>query len=95
VIGMARALTDLGAVVIGADIRQYLGSLKRSAQRAGAPCRMMAVPVLCVYGKSDSICPQLSAAGIARQQIGKGHHFSGEYAALADRILAFARSARP
>src|SRR5258708_35804599 len=42
VIGMARALTDLGAVVIGADIRQYLGSLKRSAQRAGAPCRMMA-----------------------------------------------------
>jgi type IV secretory pathway VirJ component len=84
-------------VVIGADIRQYLGSLKRSAQRAGAPCRMMAVPVLCVYGEGegDAICPQLSAAGIARQQIGKGHHFSGEYAALADRILAFARSARP
>ena len=79
----------------GALSAGILGSLKRSAQRAGAPCRMMAVPVLCVYGKSDSICPQLSAAGIARQQIGKGHHFSGEYAALADRILAFARSARP
>jgi type IV secretory pathway VirJ component len=55
------------------------------------------VPVLCVYGEgeSDSICPQLSAAGIAREQIGKGHHFSGEYATLADRILAIARSARP
>jgi len=52
------------------------------------------VPVLCIYGEgeSDSICPGLPAAGIAREQIGKGHHFSGEYALLADRILAFARS---
>ena len=69
---------------------------------AGPPTRpevatLTHVPVLCVYGEgeSDSICPQLSAAGIAREQIGKGHHFSGEYALLADRILAFARSARP
>jgi type IV secretory pathway VirJ component len=55
------------------------------------------VPVLCVYGEgeSDSICPELSATGIAREQIGKGHHFSGEYALLADRILAIASSARP
>jgi type IV secretory pathway VirJ component len=53
------------------------------------------VPVLCIYGEgeSDSICPGLPAAGIARAQIGKGHHFSGEYALLADRILAFANSA--
>ncbi|HXN80650.1 MAG TPA: AcvB/VirJ family lysyl-phosphatidylglycerol hydrolase, partial [Steroidobacteraceae bacterium] len=42
VISMARALTDMGAVVIGADIRPYLGSLKRAAQRAGAPCQMLA-----------------------------------------------------
>ena len=35
VIGMARALTDSGAVVIGADIRRYFGSLKRAAQRPG------------------------------------------------------------
>jgi type IV secretory pathway VirJ component len=68
---------------------------------AGPPTRpevaaLTHVPVLCVYGEgeSDSICPQLSAAGIAREQIGKGHHFSGEYATLADRILAIARSAR-
>jgi hypothetical protein len=45
-------------------------------------------------GESDSICAQLSGAGIAREQIGRGHHFSGEYARLADRILAFARSAK-
>jgi type IV secretory pathway VirJ component len=56
------------------------------------------VPVLCIYGEgeSDSICPGLPAAsGVTRAQIGKGHHFSGEYATLADRILAFARAPRP
>jgi type IV secretory pathway VirJ component len=58
---------------------------------------MTRVPVLCVYGEGevDSICPAMTAAGITREQIGKGHHFSGEYAHLADRILAFARSAPP
>jgi type IV secretory pathway VirJ component len=68
---------------------------------AGPPTRpevaaLAHVPVLCIYGEgeSDSICPGLPAAGIAREQIGKGHHFSGEYALLADRILAFARSGR-
>ncbi|HYM42479.1 MAG TPA: AcvB/VirJ family lysyl-phosphatidylglycerol hydrolase [Steroidobacteraceae bacterium] len=57
-----------------------------------------ATPVLCLYGEgeSDSICPQLTpGTHLAREQIGKGHHFSGEYATLADRILAFARRGRP
>jgi type IV secretory pathway VirJ component len=36
----------------------------------------------------------LSQTGVTREQIGKGHHFSGEYAQLADRILAFTKSAR-
>jgi type IV secretory pathway VirJ component len=56
------------------------------------------VRVLCIYGEgeSDSICPGLPASpDIVREQVGKGHHFSGEYATLAERILAFARSARP
>jgi type IV secretory pathway VirJ component len=56
------------------------------------------LPVLCLYGEgeSDSICPGLPAsANLAREQVGKGHHFSGEYATLADRILAFARAPRP
>lgn len=55
------------------------------------------VPVLCVYGdgEADSICPGLTQPGVAREQIGKGHHFSGEYDRLADRILAFARTGRP
>jgi type IV secretory pathway VirJ component len=56
------------------------------------------LPVLCIYGEgeSDSICPGLAAgARLAREQVGRGHHFSGEYATLADRILAFARAAHP
>jgi type IV secretory pathway VirJ component len=55
------------------------------------------VPVLCIYGEgeADSICPGLPANGVVREQIGKGHHFSGDYATLADRILAFARTGHP
>jgi len=55
------------------------------------------VPVLCIYGEGeeDSICPAMTGGSIVREQVGKGHHFSGEYAQLADRILAFTRGARP
>ena len=56
------------------------------------------VPVLCIYGEgeADSICPGLPAgANLARAEVGKGHHFSGEYATLAERILAYARAPRP
>jgi type IV secretory pathway VirJ component len=55
------------------------------------------VPVLCIYGEGEegSICPAMTSGGIVREQIGKGHHFGGDYALLADRILAFTRSARP
>jgi len=185
VIGTARALVTMGAVVIGVDVRAYLGSLRRAAQRPAPSCQMIAVdfeasshqvqneiglseyqvpvligyssgadvlpfvvnrlpadlkqhiasvsllgidahasfevriadwvgsdeagaptrpelahlgqlPVLCIYGEgeSDSICPQLTAPDITREQIGRGHHFSGEYAHLAEHILAFAASGR-
>jgi type IV secretory pathway VirJ component len=62
---------------------------------------MGGVPVLCVYGEgeSDSICPGLPKTPehmrITLAEVGKGHHFSGEYAALAERILALARSSQP
>jgi type IV secretory pathway VirJ component len=69
------------------------------AEGGGPPTRpelaaLPRLPVLCIYGEgeTDSICPGLDGA-ITREQIGKGHHFSGEYAAIADRILAFARGA--
>jgi type IV secretory pathway VirJ component len=47
-------------------------------------------PMLCVYGEDekDSPCPRL-AAGVAREAVGHGHHFSGDYEAIAQRVLAF------
>jgi type IV secretory pathway VirJ component len=78
-------------------IADWVGS-----DQGGAPTRpeldaIGHVPVLCIYGEgeADSICPGLSAPGVEREQIGKGHHFSGEYALLAEHILAFARRGRP
>jgi type IV secretory pathway VirJ component len=72
------------------------------AESGGPPTRpeLLAVahlPVLCIYGEGeeDSICPGLPAGEIAREQVGRGHHFSAEYTTLADRILAFARAPRP
>ena len=52
------------------------------------------LPILCIYGEdeADSICPQLTGSRITREQVGKGHHFSGEYALLADRIVSFTRT---
>jgi type IV secretory pathway VirJ component len=58
---------------------------------------LQGLPVLCIYGEgeTDSICPQLPPGIATREQIGKGHHFSGEYDLLADRILRFSRGTRP
>ena len=53
--------------------------------------------VLCIYGEGeqDSICPGLQEPRITSEQVGTGHHFGGEYAQLAEKILAFARNSRP
>ena len=59
------------------------------------------VPVLCIYGEgeSDSICPGLPKAAehttVTLAEVGTGHHFGGEYATLAERILAYARNPHP
>ncbi len=69
--------------------------------QGGPPTRpevneLRGVRVLCIYGEgeTDSICPQLPP-WVTREQIGKGHHFSGEYALLAERILSFTRAPAP
>jgi type IV secretory pathway VirJ component len=50
-------------------------------------------PMQCLYGEDekDSLCARLPAH-IARRQIGRGHHFSGDYDAIAKAILEFARA---
>src|SRR6516164_2322980 len=43
VINMARALRDMGAVVIGVDVNHYFASLRHAAQRADAHCENIAI----------------------------------------------------
>jgi type IV secretory pathway VirJ component len=71
-------------------------------QQEGLPTRpelanLRAAPVLCIYGQgeTDSICPSLPAGRVKSEGVGSGHHFGGEYGELANRILEFARTAKP
>lgn len=79
------------------NISDWAGTGAGGPQTRPEVGRITGLPVLCLYGEGekDSICPGLPEAAIRREQIGTGHHFGGEYATLADRILAFARSPRP
>jgi type IV secretory pathway VirJ component len=48
--------------------------------------------VLCLYGadEKDSACPAVRRPGVEVVEIEGGHHFDGDYAALARRILDYA-----
>ncbi|HSY05080.1 MAG TPA: AcvB/VirJ family lysyl-phosphatidylglycerol hydrolase [Steroidobacteraceae bacterium] len=76
-------------------VAEWVGSNAGGAPTRPEVAALAPLPVLCIYGagEADSICPDLSTPGVVREQIGRGHHFSGEYATLAERILAFTRSA--
>jgi type IV secretory pathway VirJ component len=54
--------------------------------------RMSGMPVLCMYGaeESGSLCPQLDPRRFGVVKLTGGHHFDGDYAGLAARILAAA-----
>lgn len=51
--------------------------------------KLVAVRTLCIYGQDerDSLCPQLAPAHVQAVPLAGGHHFGGEYGALAARIL--------
>ncbi|HEY2678574.1 MAG TPA: AcvB/VirJ family lysyl-phosphatidylglycerol hydrolase [Steroidobacteraceae bacterium] len=55
--------------------------------------RISGMPVLCVYGEDehDSLCPKLDATRFKVVKLKGGHHFDGDYAALAGQILAAAK----
>jgi type IV secretory pathway VirJ component len=54
--------------------------------------RIAGIPVLCIYGadESGSLCPKLDAKKFTVVKLKGGHHFDGNYAALAQQILAAA-----
>jgi type IV secretory pathway VirJ component len=51
--------------------------------------RLSAASTLCIYGldEKDSLCPQLSPTHAQALALTGGHHFGGDYGALAARIL--------
>ncbi|HEX3949171.1 MAG TPA: AcvB/VirJ family lysyl-phosphatidylglycerol hydrolase [Steroidobacteraceae bacterium] len=55
--------------------------------------RITGMPVLCIYGQDerDSLCPKLDPAKFNVVKVKGGHHFDGNYAGLADDILAAAK----
>jgi type IV secretory pathway VirJ component len=55
--------------------------------------RVTGMPVLCIYGEDedDSLCPKLDTKKFHVVKVKGGHHFDGNYAGLADDILAAAK----
>jgi type IV secretory pathway VirJ component len=55
--------------------------------------RVTGMPVLCIYGEDedDSLCPKLDPKKFNVVKVKGGHHFDGNYAGLADDILAAAK----
>jgi type IV secretory pathway VirJ component len=54
--------------------------------------RITGVPVVCIYGEgdSDTLCPKLDPSKVRVVKLKGGHHFNGDYAGLAQEILASA-----
>jgi type IV secretory pathway VirJ component len=52
--------------------------------------RIAGIPILCIYGEGDddSLCPKLDPAKVKVVRLPGGHHFDGDYARLAQEILA-------
>jgi type IV secretory pathway VirJ component len=55
--------------------------------------RIAGIPVLCIYGEDehDSLCPKLDPNKFKVVKLKGGHHFDGNYAGLANEILAAAK----
>jgi type IV secretory pathway VirJ component len=55
--------------------------------------RIVGIPVLCIYGEDehDSLCPKLDPNKFKVVKLKGGHHFDGNYAGLANEILAAAK----
>jgi type IV secretory pathway VirJ component len=79
------------------SVADWIGSDDGGLPTRPELANLRSMPVLCIYGEGekDSICPTLSATRVTSEQVGTGHHFGGEYAQLAEKILAFAKNARP
>jgi type IV secretory pathway VirJ component len=52
--------------------------------------KLQGVPTTCLYGEGEKHdpCAELAGPTMNAREVGKGHHFSGDYTALAEAVLA-------
>ena len=74
-------------------VSDWVRSRSPSGNRTVPEVERLDVPVLCVSGadETDSACGLIHGPLISVRHIGRGHHFGGDYARLADAIAAAAR----
>lgn len=75
-------------------VTDWLGGDDASAMPVGPEVAALgALRVLCVHGEDedDSLCPALDPTRVHRMTLPGGHHFGGDYDAIASRILAEAQ----
>lgn len=72
-------------------VAEWLGSVDAD-ERPVAPEieKLRGLPLLCLYGseEADSPCRRLDPRLATAVELGGGHHFGGDYAAVAKRVLA-------
>jgi type IV secretory pathway VirJ component len=78
------------------SVADWIGTDESGLPTRPELAKLPATPVLCIYGEGekDSICPTLPSARVKSEQVGTGHHFGGEYAELAEKILSFAKDTK-
>jgi type IV secretory pathway VirJ component len=73
-------------------VTDWINSVPRGDSRPVQPEveKLRGTKLLCVYGadESDSLCPRLPPGLAHLDKRPGGHHFGGDYQAIADRILA-------
>jgi type IV secretory pathway VirJ component len=59
--------------------------------------RIGGMTVLCIYGEdeTDSLCPRLDPRKVTVVKLKGGHHFDGDYPALARTIMTSTRPSTP
>jgi type IV secretory pathway VirJ component len=74
-------------------VSSWISDDKTGPQTLPEVDRISGVPVLCIYGEDehDSLCPRLDSGKFKIVKVKGGHHFDGNYAALADDILSAAK----
>ncbi len=88
------AMTGLGT---SADFEFHFANWVASSQQAlpvlPEIARLSGLPAICIYGQQDdeSACPQLDQKLVRSIPLPGGHHFNGNYGAVADAILRAAK----